>query len=474
MLIHREPSAVSRSCDPKCRLTADGLRLTAYDSRDMELDTAAVARWLEPLARRPEEIAEVFTELRREITVAWRDGEIREARESLTEGLSARWKGISGQRLVFVSRCDEEAARQAVRAVQKERGLSPLPVKPSRAGEESAGPVWLDADRWIKRLSALFARHAPRHRFQWTLSDVARQVIPARGAACAFARRLMSVQGTFTAASRRGDETRAFAFHAPVGESTAEELRVALAGAGQPRDTATPCGEGETDVVLAAGCAAVLFHEILSHPLEAGAESPLSGLEQARLAPAEVEVRDDATRLDLFGGYERDDEGGVPRAVKLLDAGRLSGRLTDRAHASAGASSNGHARRAGPQDPPLPRGSNVLVAPGHSAADEILRRLSSGLWIEQIDGGSVELASGRFRLRFPRARRVRRGRMADECGAGVLSGEILPVLRSIDPGIGRDVRAYRALAWCARGGQVVPVQGAAPDVLVRGFSARPT
>ncbi len=439
----------------------------------MELDPASVARWLEPLAKRPEEIAEVFAERRREITVAWRDGEVHEARESLTEGLSARWRRASGERLAFVSRCDDEAARQAVRAVQKEAGLSPLPLRPSRARPESSGPAPLDADRWIKRLSALFARHAPRHRFRWTLSEVARQVIPARGAAGAFARRLMSVQGTFTAASRRGDETRDFAFHAPAAESTAEELRATLAHAAEPRDTATPCGEGETDVVLAAGSAAVLFHEILSHPLEAGAESPLSGLQQARLAPAEVEVRDDATRLDLFGGYERDDEGAAPRVVKLLDAGRLSGQLTDRAHAAAGTSSNGHARRAGPQDPPLPRGSNVLVAPGQSTADEMLRRLSSGLWIEQIDGGSVELASGRFRLRFPRARRVRRGRMADECGPGVLSGEILPVLRSIDPGIGREVRACRALAWCARGGQVVPVQGAAPDLLVRGFSVRP-
>ena len=439
----------------------------------MDLDAATVARWLEPLAKRPEEIAEVFAERRREITIDWRDGEIREASESLTEGLSARWKGASGVRLAFVSRCDEEGARQAVRAVQREIGLSPLPVKTSRARGESAPPAGPEAERWIKRLSALFARHAPRHRFRWTLRDVARQVIPARGAAGVFGRRLMSLQGTFTAASRRGDESREFAFHAPVGESTAEELRVALTQAAQPRDTATPCAEGETDVVLAAGCAAVLFHEILSHPLEAGAESPLSGLEQARLAPAEVEVRDDATRLDLFGGYERDDEGVAPRVVKLLDAGRLSGRLTDLAHSTVASPSNGHARRAGPQDVPLPRGSNLLVAPGHSTADEILRRLASGLWIEQIDGGSVELASGRFRLRFPRARRVRRGRMADECGGGVLSGEILPALRSIDPGIGREVRACRALAWCARGAQVVPVQGAAPDILVRKFFVRP-
>jgi predicted Zn-dependent protease len=439
----------------------------------MELDPSTVAHWLEPLAKRPEDIAEVFAERRREVTVEWRDGEILEARATLLEGVSARWRGgRGGERLAFLSRGDEEGAREAVRALQKEIGLSALPVKPARVRPAAPGDVAaLDVERWTRRLSSLFARHTPRHRFRWTFRDLARQVIPARGAASTFERRLFSLEGTFTAASRRGDESRGFSFHAPVGESTFEELRVALNHAGEPRETATPCNEGETDAVLAAGCAAMLFHEILSHPLEAGADSPLSGLEQARLSAAELEVRDDATRLDLFGGYERDDEGTLPRPVKLLDAGRLSGRLTDRSHGPG--PSNGHARRAGPEDAPMPRGSNILVAPGHSASEEMTRRLASGLWIEQIDGGSVELASGRFRLRFPRARRVRRSRMADECGPGVLSGEILPVLTAIDPGIGREVRAYRALGWCAHGGQVVPVGGAAPDVLIRRFSVRP-
>jgi predicted Zn-dependent protease len=405
------------------------------------------------------------------MSIAWSDGEVREARASLVEGVSARWRGTTGERLAFLSRADEEGAREAVRALRREIGLSPLPVRPvrARASQEPDGPR--DVERWVKRLSALFERHTPRHRFRWTLSDRTRQVIPARGAAATFARRLLSLEGTFTAVSRRGDETRDFSFHAPVGESTFEELRVALGHAAEPRETPTPCGDGETDVVLAAGCAAMLFHEILCHPLEAGAESPLNGLEQARLAAAEVEVRDDPTRLDLFGGYEWDDEGTAPKPVKLLDAGRLSGRLTDRGHGPG--PSNGHARRAGPEDAPRPRGSNILVAPGHSATEEMTRRLSSGLWIEQIDGGSVELASGRFRLRFPRARRVRRARMADECGAGILSGEILPVLRSIDPGIGREVRAYRSLGWCAHDGKVVPVGGAAPDVLIRRFAVRP-
>jgi TldD protein len=299
--------------------------------------------------------------------------------------------------------------------------------------------------------------------------------VPARGEPASHARRRVSLEGEFTAASRRRDESRRFSFHAPETESLSDEIRIRLARAAEPREAPVPVAEGSTDAVLAAGSGAVLFHEILSHPLEAGAASPLSGLAEAKIACADLEVRDDATRLDLFGGYEYDDEGTRPRAVKLLDAGRLAGRLTSRATAAAASgreSSNGHGRRAETWDPPLPRGSNLVVSAGATTGEELLRRLGQGLWIEELDGGSVELSSGSFRLRFPRARRVRRGRLADELGPGILAGEILPALKGIEPGLGREVHAYRALGWCARSGQVVPVQGEAPDVLLRGLAVR--
>ncbi|HWZ85530.1 MAG TPA: metallopeptidase TldD-related protein, partial [Thermoanaerobaculia bacterium] len=114
-----------------------------------------------------------------------------------------------------------------------------------------------------------------------------------------------------------------------------------------------------------------------------------------------------------------------------------------------------------------------LVAPGSADTEEMLRRLANGLWIEELAGGSVEIASGSFRLRFPRARRVRRGRLADELTGGVLAGELLPALGAIEPVLGRDVRVCRAFGWCARGGQVVPVGGAAPEVLLRRLMVRP-
>lgn len=437
----------------------------------MDLDAAAVSRWLEPLTKKPGDIADVFVEERRGVTLEWRDGEVEAGRTFQVHGLSARWRSAAEERLAFVSGADETAAREAVRSLQMAVGHPPLPWKhgPDRPAVRESRP--LGVDRWSKRLSAVLARHMPSHRFRWTMTEISRQVIPARAEATLFSRRLISLEGTFTAASRRGDERRSFSFHAPEGEMTADELRTALTRSTEPRETMVPCSDGETDVVLANGCAAVLFHEILSHPLESGCESPLSGLDQARLAVTELDVRDDATRLDLFGGYEHDDEGTHPRIVKLLEAGRLAGRLTDRSHAGPGPS-NGHARRASPSDAPLVRGSNILVAGGRATPEEMARRLSSGLWIEQCDGGSVELASGRFRLRFPRARRVRRGRMADESGPGVIAGEILSTLKSIDSTLGHEVRPYRALGWCARDGQVVPVQGAAPDVLIRGLAIR--
>jgi predicted Zn-dependent protease len=439
----------------------------------MELDASRIAGWIEPLVRRPGEIADVFVETRREAVLELVDGEIRGVRGARLSGASARWASSGGEYLAFVPRADETGVRACVRALQASLGRAPLPSRPGTAAAEESVPESVDVERWGRRLTAIVSRHAPRHRLRWTLVETVRQVIPHRGSSSTFSRRLVSVEGTFIAASRRGDEARPFAFHAPDADATGDELRLALAHAGEPRDATVPCGDGPTDVLLAEGCAAVLFHEILSHPLEAGEASPLSVLEQAKVAIPELDVRDDPTRLELFGGYERDDEGVKPRPVKLLDAGRLAGRLLDQAH-GAPTGSNGRGRRASASDVPLPRGSNVIVAGGHATGEEMARRLGNGLWIGELGGGSIELSSGRFRLRFPRARRVRRGRLADESGPGVLSGEILGTLKGIEAGLGREVHVYRALGWCSRAGQVVPVQGAAPDILIRGMDVRAT
>lgn len=436
----------------------------------MEVEDAAIARWLDPLTLTRGDSAEVFVETRRTTVVEWRDALPGEPRVSVEAGVSARHRRGGREHLAFVSGVGEPSIREAIRTLQSPSGR-PAPKVESPADRPGPEPD-SSVERWTRRLAPVLERHAPRHRFRWSLDEITRRVVPSGSTPSRSARRLFSLEGTFTAASRRGDETRSFSFHAPEADGTADELRQALTHAAVARERPIPAGEAGGDVLFAAGTAAFLFHEILSHALEAGAdESPLSLLAAARVSVSDLEVRDDPTRLDLFGGYERDDEGTRPRAVKLLDAGRVGGKLTDSAHADARGSS-GHARRAGPGDLPLARGSNTLVSAGAGTSEEMTRRLGNGLWIDEIDSGAVELASGRFRLQFPRARRVRRGRLAEEIGPGLIAGEILAALSAVEPVIGRDVHVCRSLGWCSRGGQIVAVQGEAPDVIVRRLSVR--
>jgi TldD protein len=437
-------------------------------------DDDSILRWLEPLGGREGDLAEVFGETLTETSLEWRDGEVREARVRREQGTSARWRRGPSEQFASVAGADEAAVREAVRALRASAGREPLPIRSARGAPAAETEVGFPAaERTARRLAAILARHAPRHAFTLRLRQTERRVVALGRPASTATRRLLSLEGRFTAASRAGDEQRLFAFHAPMSDEALDELKTALADAAAPRDRAVPVPAGEADAILAGGCAAVLFHEILGHPLEADAGvSPLRALPEARVAVADLEVIDDARRLDLFGGYERDDEGTAPRPVKLVASGLVGSQLTDRAHA-AGAGSTGHGRRSGPAEPPLPRGANVVVSGGATDPEEMLRRLGNGIWIDEFLGGSVEIASGSFRLRFPRARRVRRGRFADELGAGVLAGELLPTLEAIEPALGREVRAYRGLGWCARAGQVVPVGGAAPDLMIRRLGVRP-
>ena len=453
--------------------------MTAIRLSAVQWDDATVARWLEPLSSRTGELAEVFGERRREVALAWTDGQIADVRVRREEGVSARWRFGREERLAFVPGGGEDSVREAVRALRSLSGREPLPMRAARSAKASprdAEPEteWADLHRWTRRLTGLLGRHAPRHRFQWRVVETERRVVASGLPPAVSRRRLISLEGSLTAASRHGDEERPIAFHAPDAETTADELKAALVAAAAPRDRPVSPGEGETDVVLAEGCAAVLFHEILGHALEADAaasvlSSPLKG--DARVAVAELDVSDDPRRLDLFGGYERDDEGVAPRAVKLLHSGHVGSRLTDRAHARG--ASSGHGRRAGPGEAPMPRGANVVVPAGSATSDEIARRLGDGLWIEEFRSGSTQVAGGTFRLPFARARRVRRGRFTEELGPGILAGHALGALKGVEPVLGREARACRSLGWCARDGQVVPVQGEAPDILIRGLSVRP-
>ena len=95
----------------------------------MQWDESAVARWLEPLAARPGEIADVFAERMREVTLEWRDGEVHEVRVRREEGVAARWRHGHEERFAYAAGSGESSVREAVRALRAAAGREARPLR---------------------------------------------------------------------------------------------------------------------------------------------------------------------------------------------------------------------------------------------------------------------------------------------------------------------------------------------------------
>jgi predicted Zn-dependent protease len=373
-------------------------------------------------------------------------------------------------------RADETGARDAVRRLASIVSSAHFP-KSADAPRAEAGREVEDPARWAKKISTLVGRAFENrpHRVEIRRRHATRLVVPAGRAPSRHDRPRLSLHGEFQADTRGGPRWRAFNFHLPEADDGAfEELRHRMRGLAATGSGPLPPTAGAADVILENGSGAFFFHEVLSHPMEADAPvSKLANLVKARLCPREIEVADEPSRLDLFGGYPVDDEGVPGRRTPLLSAGHLAGPLRDRLRADALHPSTGNGRRPSPFEHAAPRGSNLVVGPGGASEEEMLHRLGTGLRIDEFDGGSVDLASGRFRLRFPAAQAVTRGRLGQTLGPGHLEGEIVEALAAVDPLLGARAKPCRQLAWCAREGKILPVGGEAPSMIVRRMQVSP-
>ena len=135
----------------------------------MDLDVSRVAGWMETLAKGAQDLAEVFVEQRRTVSLEWRDGEIVGSRAALEEGLSARCRSHDTEHLVFVSDATEAGARETIRSLQMTLSRPPLPRKPERPRPAFESSPALDADRWARKLTTSIvtrpvSSHHPRHK----------------------------------------------------------------------------------------------------------------------------------------------------------------------------------------------------------------------------------------------------------------------------------------------------------------------
>jgi TldD protein len=439
------------------------------------LDHPLLCKWIAPFGKGG--FADLFFEWRADTVLQIQDGRVRRSSVTAESAVAARalTAGREGVLAAF-PRADEDGAREAVRRLATLLGSSLYPKSVSPLAPES--PVELaDPAPWARRIESLVARTFQElpHKLVVRRRQSTRLVVAAGVSDRSHRRVVVSIEGEVRANTRGGPRARSFRVHLPESDQGVfDEIRRALRSRANPAAGPVAPTASNADVLFDEGSAAFLFHEILSHPLEADAPaSCLSGLARAKVAPRELDVADEPARLDLLGGYPVDDEGVPGRKTALLQAGHLAGLLRDRAHADSLLPPTGNGRRASPFDHPGPRGSNTVVGPGGASAEEMIHRIGNGLLISDFDGGSVDPASGAFRLSFPSARLIARGRLAQPLSAGLIEGDVLGALAAIDPILGAHAHPCRALGWCGREGQVVPVGGEAPALIVRRLRVRP-
>ena len=251
---------------------------------------------------------------------------------------------------------------------------------------------------------------------------------------------------------------------------TAEEMGRKVVDLAEEKSDAISLPGGELPVILGPGSGALLFHEACGHPLEADyiqkRRSVFADLLGTRVASQLVTIVDDPLQAD-GGVYLRyDDEGVNTRKRILIEKGYLRKFLSDRKNArmvSGAASGNG--RRQSYREPPLPRMSNLLLMPGQTPPEEIIKETEHGIYAQELGGGKIDPPGGRFIFKITRGYEVRDGKIGRPLKVMLLRGSVRNFLRNIDR-VGNDFRWAPGPSFCDKEGQRIPVGLGQPTIRV--------
>jgi len=226
---------------------------------------------------------------------------------------------------------------------------------------------------------------------------------------------------------------------------------------------------GEMPVVISSSAGGTLIHEAIGHALEAdlvqeGTSPAYQDKIGAQVAPENVTVIDDPTIPCYRGSFGFDDEGMTAQPTVLVRNGVLVDYLYDRVSAlREGKSSNGHGRRESFHCRPIPRMSNLYIAPGPDDPRDILRGLKAGILVTRMGGGQVNTATGEFVFEVDEGYWVEDGVARHLIRDANLMGVGPDALRSIDR-VGWDIGW--GIGTCGKDGQGVPVSDGMPTISI--------
>ena len=181
---------------------------------------------------------------------------------------------------------------------------------------------------------------------------------------------------------------------------------------------------------MAAGLAGIVAQAASGEALYRGSTF-LAGREGEPVASPLLSIDDDPTLPGQLGSRPFDGEGVVTRRNPLLEAGVFRGFLFDCYNARRlNAVTTGSAVRDVGGLPAIGSG-NLVIAPGETPADQIVRDVKDGLYLTTLMGFGINLTTGDF-SRGAAGIRIRNGELAEPVSEINVSGNLREMLRGID------------------------------------------
>ena len=141
----------------------------------------------------------------------------------------------------------------------------------------------------------------------------------------------------------------------------------------------------------------------------------------------------------------------------LIEDGILRGYMQDDLNARlTGTLSTGNGRRQSYAHLPMPRMTNTYMRAGTHNPQEIIASVKSGLYLENLGAGQVDIVSGRFTFQSALAYRIENGRLTAPVKGAILTGNGPQTMQKVSL-IGTDLALDPGIATCGKAGQSVPV-----------------
>ncbi len=167
----------------------------------------------------------------------------------------------------------------------------------------------------------------------------------------------------------------------------------------------------------------------------------------------------------MWGSGRCDDEGTPSEQTTLIEAGILSGYLSDRLRGGhLGLPLTGNGRRQDYRHLPYPRMTNTYFGPGGTTPEEIIADTPRALYAKSLSGGQVNPVTGDFVFGVSEGYLIENGKVAGPVRGATLVGNGPDVLRNIDA-VGDDLEVKAGM--CGKEGQSVPVGTGQPTIRIR-------